>query len=204
MKTNYKIILYLLPIVLLFTTCRKNTTKPADQHFYYYLTKEQLNKTPYFTNPAFDTLTYISNQNDTLIFAKIGTDSLWYEVGDYDPSGSGDKFYHYQQLRNRYATLKGEGKFEVVQMKLTSDGVPDQVKIVFGSLFFYATDNRIGTKNGNIFYDSLLIKNMVYNKVTKYYHNRNQSLVGNCFLNESFGLINSNSISDSFSYFLIK
>jgi hypothetical protein len=78
MKTNYKIILYLLPIVLLFTTCRKNDSKPADQHFYYYLTKEQLAKTPYFTNPAFDTLTYISNQSDTLIFAKIATDSLWY------------------------------------------------------------------------------------------------------------------------------
>jgi hypothetical protein len=204
MKTNYKIIFYLLPIILLFFTCRKNTTKPADQHFYFYLTKEQLSKTPYFTNSAFDTLTYISNLNDTLVFAKTKTDTLWYTSSVFDPGGTADKYYHYQQLRNSYATLKGEGKFEVLHMKLTSDGIPDQVKIVFGSLFFYATDNRIGTKNGNIFYDSLLVKNMVYTKVTKYYHNRNQSLVGNCFLNESFGLINSNSISDSFSYFLIK
>jgi len=199
-----KPILYTLFALILFTTCRKSTTKPADQHFYYYLTKEQLNKTPYFTNPAFDTLTYISNLNDTLVFAKTKTDTLWYISSVFDPGGTADKYYHYQQLRNRYSTLKGEGKFEVLHMKLTSDGVPDQVKIVFGSLFFYATDNRIGTKNGNIFYDSLLIKNMVYNKVTKYYHNRNQSLVGNCFLNESFGLINSNSNSDSFSCFLIK
>jgi hypothetical protein len=117
MKTNYKIILYLLPIVLLFTTCRTHTTKPADQHFYYYLTKEQLSKTPYFTNPAFDTLTYISNLNDTLVFAKTKTDTLWYTSSVFDPGGTADKYYHYQQLRNSYATLQGEGKFEVIQKR---------------------------------------------------------------------------------------
>ena len=143
MKTNYKIILYLLPIVLLFTTCRKNTTKPADQHFYYYLTKEQISKTPYFTNPAFDTLTYISNQNDTLIFAKTKTDTLWYISSVFDPGGTADKYYHYQQLRNSYATLKGEGKFEVLQhynFKTKYGNVGNATEVSFKDKFIFDYD----------------------------------------------------------------
>ncbi|WP_414524349.1 hypothetical protein, partial [Umezakia ovalisporum] len=57
--------LYLSLFVILLSTCKKDTSLPEPENFYYYLTKEQLNKTPYFTNPKFDTLTFISNKSDT-------------------------------------------------------------------------------------------------------------------------------------------
>lgn len=170
MKTNYKIILYLLPIVLLFTTCRKNGSKPADQHFYYYLTKEQLSKTPYFTNPAFDTLTYISNQNDTLVFAKTKTDTLWYISSVFDPGGTADKYYHYQQLRNSYFTLKGEGKFEVkYNTKSIAVGLgyplPNFIEIIFNQSIFNFTEASIGSMGHKFYLGDIEIGNERFEKV---------------------------------------
>jgi hypothetical protein len=182
MKTNYKIILYLLPIVLLFTTCRKNTTKPADQHFYYYLTKEQLNKTPYFTNPAFDTLTYISNLNDTLVFAKTKTDTLWYISSVFDPGGTADKYYHYQQLRNSYATLKGEGKFEVIHLKQSGDRF-NTIQIQFNKYLFGIGDWQIGSSTYTGYIGDFEVSNSIYKDVLNMGNNG-----GLGFLNQKVGL----------------
>jgi hypothetical protein len=189
MKTNYKIILYLLPIVLLFTTCRKNTTKPADQHFYYYLTKEQLNKTPYFTNPAFDTLTYISNLNDTLVFAKTKTDTLWYISSVFDPGGTADKYYHYQQLRNSYATIKGEGKFEVLHGKQVfayNLVLPDAIHISYLDFNFYIRDYFLGYNHSKVI-DTVEFNNLIFLQATLASNNRQDTLSAQAYINKDFG-----------------
>jgi hypothetical protein len=186
MKTNYKIILYLLPIVLLFTTCRKNTTKPADQHFYYYLTKEQISKTPYFTNPAFDTLTYISNQNDTLIFAKTKTDTLWYISSVFDPGGTADKYYHYQQSRNSYATLKGEGKFEVLQS--VSSSFP-YIALSFNKFLIDFHEYTLSDPKYPTFMDSIQINNKSFYSLTRYHKINGARIDASFYVNKEFGLI---------------
>jgi hypothetical protein len=66
--------LILFYIVCSFFACKPEERLP-DIHNYYYLTAEQLGKTPYFNNPDFDTLTFVSNLQDTLVFAKTKVDS---------------------------------------------------------------------------------------------------------------------------------
>jgi hypothetical protein len=103
--------LLLIYIAFSFFACKPEPT--PDQYNYYYLTAEQLAKTPYFTNPAFDTLTFVSNQNDTVVFAKTRVDSGWYKIIDASPGNNYTVYHYYQQHTAKYQTIKGEGSFEV-------------------------------------------------------------------------------------------
>lgn len=112
-----KYILLYVFILVSFFACKPEPERIPDKHNYNYLTAEQLAKTPYFTNPAFDTLTYVSNQNDTVVFAKTRVDSGWYRVIEFDPGVEFTKYHHYQQISANYQTIKGEGSFGVVHSK---------------------------------------------------------------------------------------
>jgi hypothetical protein len=202
-----KPILYTLFALILFTTCRKNYSKPADQHFYYYLTKEQLNKTPYFTNPAFDTLTYISNLNDTLVFAKTKTDTLWYISSVFDPGGNdADKYYHYQQLRNSYATIKGEGKFEVLHGKYFigfDRGLKDLLSFDFDANNFFIQDFFLGV-NHKVIIDSVLVRDKIYYQVSEIFRNWQDSTVARTYVNLEFGAFHFIDIKNNKTWTLIK
>ena len=98
-------------VLVNFISCKPEPI--PDKHNYNYLTAEQLAKTPYFTNPSFDTLKYVSNQNDTVVFAKTRVDSGWYRIIDASPGNNYTVYHYYQQLTAKYQTIKGEGSFEV-------------------------------------------------------------------------------------------
>ena len=140
-----KNILLLLFLTVSFFACKPEPEeKQPNQHLYSYLTKEQLAKTPYFTNPAFDTLTFISNLNDTLTFVKTKTDSGFYEENFKDhPSGPTNYLYH-QFIQNTYKTIRGDGSFWVRHSKKTKEGHKDMIEVFFKDLRFTFGDLSIG------------------------------------------------------------
>lgn len=191
--------LFLLPISLLtLQSCIKNDpcgngTPPTH---YYTLASEARAKTPYFNNPAFDTISYLSDKGDTLTFLKTSTDSTWFCM---DGSGSPDCGYEkncYLGLRNTYKTIKGNGKFEVSHFKkglYDSRIFSDFVLFKFGNYFIYATDYKLGTATGGVnFFDSIAIIGNYYYKVNKYLEDNDNPIYGEFLLNPMYGIIQAN------------
>ncbi len=109
----------IITLIMLTQSCTKNNDgcfTPKDNYFY--LTTSQLNQTPYFNNPAFDTINFTSEKGDTLIFVKTFTDTTWYNSnGQGNPDCGYDQNY-FQTTHNTYATIKGNGSFDVKHKKL--------------------------------------------------------------------------------------
>jgi len=191
-------------ILVNFISCKPDPERIPDKHIYYYLTAEQLAKTPYFTNPAFDTLSFVSNQNDTVVFAKTRVDSGWYREIDFNPGVEFTTYHYYQQISANYQTIKGDGSFGVVHSKKLAGGYTDQIEFTFKNLIFYARDNRIGTNNGTIYFEAITLGGKIYFKVNKYYYDRSKSNIAECYLNNEYGLIQIlDKLSDT-EYSLIK
>jgi hypothetical protein len=179
--------LLLLYIASCFFACKPEPT--PDQYNYNYLTAEQLAKTPYFTNPAFDTLTYVSNQNDTVVFAKTRVDSGWYKTIDASPGNNYTVYHYYQQLTAKYQTIKGEGSFEVVHSKRGNAFKTialDLLKISFDKYNFYIQDQFLGINHKSII-DSVNIDGKTYFQVTEVFKDLQDSTKSRMFINKSFG-----------------
>jgi len=177
--------LLLLYIACCFFACKPEPT--PDQYNYYYLTAEQLAKTPYFTNPAFDTLTFVSNQNDTVVFAKTRVDSGWYRIIDASPGNNYTVYHYYQQLTAKYQTLKGDESFEVVHSKNTNGGGMNRVNVNFNTLNFYINDYFLGI-NHRWGIDSLINNNKVFYQITLLNNNGGDSLTGRAYINKDYGV----------------
>jgi len=107
----------LFTILLSLTTCKiDDGPQPcADTNTYHNLSIEEINITPYFTNPAFDTISFASNTGDTLTFALQKIDTSWYTVDENtNPNQQCGDYHHYQNITAKYATIKGNGSFEVM------------------------------------------------------------------------------------------
>jgi hypothetical protein len=173
---------------------------------YYYLTAAQLNQTPYFTNPAFDTISFTSDKGDTLTFVKTKTDTTWYcENGWGNPNTGYDKDC-YQTIHNTYITTKGNGSFDVehgyVNSNLFSFRAIDVINVKFNELNFLVRDFRIGSKNGTVFFDSIERGNRTYKDVVYIFNNLNDSISGMSYINktEGFFSIKNNLINTEFNY----
>jgi hypothetical protein len=128
MKTlfkNYNCLKHFYLVILLFYSCSKPGDEPlyGGADIYYRLTEEQLKQTPYFTNTSFDTITFISNNNDTLIFKKNFTDTSWYPVRPYF---NANYYELYQNITTQYTTIKGNGSFSITN-SLRESNHPSQV-----------------------------------------------------------------------------
>ena len=175
---------------------------------YYYLTTAQLNQTPYFANPNFDTINFASDKGDTLTFVKTKTDTSWYcENGWGNPNTGYDKDC-YQTIHNTYATVKGNGSFEVEHGNVNSNlffyRTTDMINFQFNELNFFIRDFRIGTKNGTIFYDKILVGNNTYSNSIKIFHNLNDSVSGEALINKDFGVFSINDKLNDTEYFILK
>jgi len=194
--------LLLLYIAFSFFACKPEPDRTPDKHIYYYLTAEQLAKTPYFTNPAFDTLTYVSNQNDTVVFAKTRVDSGWYRIIDASPGNNYTVYHYYQQLTANYQTIKGEGSFEVMHGKRINGGVSDIVKYSFNLFIFYVGDYAINDPThprfvGDVYYNNRTFSNSIYSN-----HNYNDS-AAICYINLDFGIFKINNNITNLTHILI-
>ncbi len=196
-------------IMLFIQSCMKEEyDKVEHKTNYYYLTAAQLNQTPYFTNPTFDTISFASDKDDTLTFVKIKTDTTWYCENGWGNPNTGYDEDCYQTLHNTYATVKGNGSFEVKQGNVNSNlffyRTTDMINFQFNELNFFIRDYRIGTKNGTIFYDTILVGNNTYSNSIKIFHNLNDSSVALGYINKDFGLFSINDKLNETEYFILK
>jgi hypothetical protein len=138
MKTlfkNYNSLRHFYLFILILYSCSRPSDEPlyGGTDVYYRLTEEQLKQTPYFTNPDFDTVTFISNNNDTLIFKKNYTDTSWYSVRPYF---NANYYELYQNITNHYQTIKGDGTLQVTHLLQESNTLSPRIIIEFNLIKF--------------------------------------------------------------------
>ena len=196
--------LLLLYIAFSFFACKPEPDRIPDKHNYNYLTAEQLAKTPYFTNPAFDTLTYVSNQNDTVVFAKTRVDSGWYREIDFNPGVEFTTYHYYQQISAKYQTIKGEGSFGVVHILRNYETTSEIIKVQFKGINFGINANWFDSSFGyNYYIGDTLINGNSYNQTIKVFANcdiTSSTLV----LNTVLGAIFINEVSSNTFWNLLK
>ena len=172
--------------VLLLFSCEK--PDPNGCHnaitYYKYLSETARNQTPYFTNPAFDTISFASDKGDTVTFVKTITDSTWYkEEISGNPACDWDKNY-YQVLHNTYTTIKGSGTFDVKHSKKNNKYL-DIIEFNFNNTIFFIGDYEINdTKHPQYLGD--IIKNQISYKKSMYSIDNSGKV--RCYLNQSFGI----------------
>ncbi|MES2727268.1 MAG: hypothetical protein V4643_09215 [Bacteroidota bacterium] len=201
MKTIHTFIIII--IVLLLQSCgkEKGNCFGTPGTYYYTLTPESINQTPYFTNKAFDTISFGSDKGDTLIFVKTKSDTSWYEeLGDGSPDCGYSK-NNYQTLHNIYTAIKGNGSFDV-KHSLKWSVVPHLLEVKFNDINLQVEDFRINSRIGTFFYETINKGNVTYNNAIKIYHNLNDSSVGEGFINKEFGFfsIKDNRTNTEYNY----
>ncbi|MFN9108664.1 MAG: hypothetical protein ACK5XN_01100 [Bacteroidota bacterium] len=184
---------YLWAVLLAFTL---NACTPDDgpqpcnsTNTYFNLTAEQLNKTPYFTNPLFDTISFASNKGDTLTFALTKIDTTYFtQDANTNPNNLCSFWEHYQNITAKYTTIKGVGSFEVGV--ITKDiSLFNVLKININNYVFYTGLGAFGDKWHNRYVGDYTQGGNLYKDVLYTNHNFQDSLVAKIYLNSDFGLI---------------
>lgn len=186
----------LLGIFLLFMlsqSCSKDPYNPGcgtKQTYYYTLTNSEINQSPYFTNPAFDTVSFASDKGDTLTFVKTKTDTTWYyEQGNGDPDCGYDKKY-FQTIHNNYATIKGVGSFDMKHSKKINTGsLLNVISFKFNNTYFIVGGSQIGYNLYWTFKKVVNLKNRNFSDVIVLYPNSYDSLIAESYVNKDNGVI---------------
>jgi hypothetical protein len=191
MKTTTKLLLITLFVTLL-QSCTKDP-EPFNNvplNTYYYLTAWQLNQTPYFTNKAFDTISFASDKGDTLTFVKTKTDTTWYcERNSNNPSNLNQDCY--QTIHNIYNTIKGVGSFDVKHSrKISYKDFTNIIQINFNSFYFSFFESVINDNTYKQFIGTIQINNKIYNNTFYEYHNLYNSDVAKAIFCPKIGIVN--------------
>lgn len=179
--------LLLLYIAFSFFACKPEPKPIPDKHNYFYLTAEQLAKTPYFTNPAFDTLTFVSKQNDTVVFAKTRVDSSWYREIDFNPGVEFTSYRYYQQISANYQTIKGDGSFGVKIVKKRQGGGFEVFEYLFNDFKFYDGLNTLNDKSYSRYLGEINLRNKKFTNTMYSLHNYDDSTAF-CYINLEKGV----------------
>ncbi len=179
---------------------KENSTQSYNpQNYYFYLTTSQISQTPYFTNSAFDTISFASDKGDTLTFVKTKTDTTWYcERTTSNPDNNDQNCY--QTLHNTYATMKGDGSFDV---NLGFDGLVYVLNLNFNNNNYSLINDLIGYNGPKGYVDKINFNNIQYEKVTNVnYTGTNAN--NNIYINNQFGLIRIEYISEKINFTVYK
>jgi hypothetical protein len=196
MKNKIK---FLCLIILGIQSCTKNNDGcDAPKDNYYYLTTAQLNQTPYFTNPDFDTISFASDKGDTLTFVKTKTDTSWYKENGLGSPDCGYDQNFFQTIHNTYATIKGNGIFDVKQ----SNRLQFSIQIQFNLDYFGFGYNEIGNKGYVNFLGDIIINGKNYTDCLFELNKNNTGVKG--YLNKSFGLISTKDTVNSTNFYILK
>ena len=156
--------------------------------FYNYLTDEARNQTPYFSNPAFDTISFASDKGDTVIFVKTKTDSTWYkEEISGNPACDWDKEY-YQVLQNKYITIKGNESFDVKYSYKTHEYGLFRIEIFFNNIHFIICDCIIDDVKYKNYIGDYTVHNKTFTKTFYEYNNISENAKGIGYINKGLGL----------------
>jgi hypothetical protein len=171
---------------------------------YYYLTAAQLNQTPYFTNPTFDTISFTSDKGDTLTFVKTKTDTTWYcENGWGNPNTGYDKDC-YQTIHNTYVTVKGNGSFDVNYNYYTSQYGLFRIEIFFGNVHFVICECVINDKTYKNYVSDFKIGNNTFSDSFFEFHNLVDDSIAKGYFNKNYGLFYLNDKLNDTEYFILK
>jgi hypothetical protein len=170
---------------------------------YYYLTTAQLNQTPYFTNPNFDTISFASDKGDTLTFVKTKTDTNWYcENGSGNPNTGYDEDC-YQTIHNTYATIKGNGSFDVKHV--FKDGPYNKfIEISFNNTAIFINDWIIEDKTYPTYIDNISIRNKNFTYLTRVTINNGIENTALTYLNKKYGLFYFEDLKSNTQYLILK
>jgi hypothetical protein len=199
MKNNY--IIYMAFIAIILSSCKPEQKKVGDS--YSYLSEEQLNKTPYFNNPAFDTLIFISNKGDTLIFAKVKSVS-YFNIFSINNDPEDDSRAYSEVRHNTYQTLKGNGKFEVRHVLNDGRSSLPYFSITFNQYNIEFHEYTLANINYPTYLDSTFVNNKYYYNLTRYTLNNGFENIAVTFVNNAFGLFHINELKQSTIWDLIK
>jgi len=203
MKTTTKLLL-----ITLFVTLLQSCTKDPEPYnnvplnTYYYLTAWQLNQTPYFTNKSFDTISFESDEGDTLTFVKTKTDTSWYcERNSTNPSNLNEDCY--QTIHNSYTTIKGVGLFDVKLIK-KSRYLNAFIQLKFNDKIFYYDDVAIDDILFPSYIDIIIRNNKSFKNAIYLYHNDNDSLNAISYANKDFGVFYIDDKINNLKYLITK
>jgi hypothetical protein len=184
----------LLPILFICFILTQSCEKPDPNAchnaviFYNYLTDAARNQTPYFTNPAFDTISFASDKGDTVTFVKTKTDSTWYkEEIRGNPACDWDKEY-YQVLHNKYTTLKGNGSFDVKYSYKTQDYGLFRIEIFFNNIHFIICECIIDDVKYKNYIGDFTVNNKTFTNTFYEYNNISENTKGIGYINKGLGL----------------
>ena len=207
MKTNFQTqkmkLFLLLNLFMLSQSCSKDPASNNNgkgKNTYYYITLALLNQTPYFTNPAFDTISFTNDKEDTLTFVKTKTDTIWFcEKSSGSPDNNDIDCY--QTIHNSYTTTKGVGGFDVKHIK-NNKYLNSFIQLIFNDKIFYYDDVAI---DDIIFpnYIGEVIKNgKSFKKVIYLYHHDSLNAIG--YTNKEFGLFYIEDKTNNLKYLINK
>ncbi len=163
---------------------------------YQTLSASSISQTSYFSNKAFDTISFASNKGDTLTFVKTKTDTTWYcEDDNSNPNCPKEKAICYQTIHNAYTTIKGNGSFDVMHSKKKYTeafdyAVPNVIVIKFTTFYFVFFEDIINDNSYNKFLGNTTIKNKTYMNTFYEYHNFSDSTIGKGVFCPRVGIIN--------------
>jgi hypothetical protein len=184
----------LLPLLiicfLLIQSCEKPDPNACHDAvtYYKYLGETARNQTPYFTNPAFDTISFASDKGDTVIFVKTKTDSSWYkEEISGNPACDWDKNY-YQVLHNSYTTIRGNGNFEIKYSYKDQNYGLFRIEIFFNGLHFIICDCIINDIKYKNYVGDFTIRSKTFTNTFYEYDEISNNSKGIGYINKDFGL----------------
>jgi hypothetical protein len=201
MKTT-KLLLLLTLFVTLLQSCTKDpvTTNGTPITKYEYLTAGDLNQTPYFTNPAFDTISFASDKGDTLTFVKTKTDSTWY---CQNQSLVTDYKICYQTIHNSYTSIKGIGSFDVKHSrKINYKDLTDIIELTFNNIYFLLDQNWISPTFGyKYFIGQYQINNLNYSDALYAYSILGDTNSLKMVINKDFGAIRVFDVNEKWTFY---
>jgi len=202
MKTTTNLFILITLFVLIIQSCTKDpvTTNGTPITKYEYLTAGDLNQTPYFTNPAFDTISFASDKGDTLTFVKTKTDSTWY---CQNQSLVTDYKICYQTIHNSYTSIKGIGSFDVKHSrKINYKDLTDIIELTFNNIYFLLDQNWISPSFGyKYFIGQYQINNLNYSNALYAYSILGDTNSLKMVINKDFGAIRVFDVNEKWTFY---
>ena len=194
-------------LLFIIQACKQEPSSycPSYSTNYETLSKSAINQTPYFNNPAFDTISYASDKGDTVTFVKIKTDSTWYcEDDNGNPNCPKKNANCYQIFHKMYKTIKGNGTFDVKHCKRNANQNLDIIEVLFSNYIFYTGDYAIGDLTHPRFLGNITKNNKTYLNTMYSNNNFNDSISSFCYLNKDYGVFYINDKIKGINYLILK
>jgi hypothetical protein len=194
--------------LLIIQACKRDNTDsgcPSYSTNYKTLTLEAINQTPYFTNPAFDTISFASDKGDTVTFVKTKTDSTWHcESDNSNADCPKEKANCYQVLHNTYSTTKGVGTFNLIYNYKSFYYGLFSIEYFFNDLHFIVCECVIDDKTYKNYKSTMNVSGTTYVNNFFEYNELNQDNIGIAYFNKTYGLFYLVDKSNNLTWRIIK